>query len=204
MMLMSTAVQIEVLALTGLAAACGAVIGLERERSGKAAGLRTHILVAASSAMATGAGTAVVGTGDPTRVLHGVITGIGFLGSGVIFRDTRQPGGTGHTSAAVVMLTAMIGAVCGLGAPVLAVGGTAFGFGTLWYARRLERRLSDHWDGRDRRRRRRDRRRNGITMRELRESEPIDLRDDARAGSDVPRNPRPNPRPVPRVDAPGP
>ena len=76
--------QLTVLALTGVAAMCGALIGLERERSGKAAGLRTHMLVAAASAMATGAGAAFAGDrGDPTRVLHGVITGIGFLGSGV-------------------------------------------------------------------------------------------------------------------------
>lgn len=195
-MLMSTAAQIEVLALTGLAAACGAAIGLERERSGKAAGLRTHILIAASSAMATGAGAAVVGSGDPTRVFHGVITGIGFLGSGVIFRDTQQPAGTGHTSAAAIMLTAMIGAVCGLGAPVLAVGGTAFAFATLWYARRVERRLNNHWGNRDLRRRRRERRRTGIAFRDLLESPAIDLRDQPRTLENETPNPRPKPRNV--------
>jgi putative Mg2+ transporter-C (MgtC) family protein len=108
-----------------------------------------------------------VGTGDPTRALRGVITGIGFLGSGVIFRDTHQPAGAGHTSAAVIMLTAMIGAVCGLGAPVLAVGGTAFALGTLWYARRVERRLNDHWENRDRRRQRRNRHRTGVSVHEF-------------------------------------
>lgn len=200
--MISTAAQLDVLGLTGLAAACGAAIGLERERSGKVAGLRTHILVSAASAMATGIGTVVVGGGDPTRVLHGVITGIGFLGTGVIFRDDRQP--SGITSAATIMLTAMIGGACGLGAPILAVGATSFALGTLWYARRVEHRLNDRWRRQDERRRRD--RRAGITMRQLRTLAPIDLRDEADAAADVAaspaprRDPRPNPRPRPRAD----
>lgn len=194
--MISTAAQLNVLGLTGLAAACGAAIGLERERSGKVAGLRTHILVSAASAMATGVGTVVVGGGDPTRVLHGVITGIGFLGTGVIFRDDRQP--SGITSAATIMLTAMIGGACGLGAPILAVGATSFALGTLWYARRVEHHLNDRWRRQDARRRRD--RRAGITMRQLRTLAPIDLRDDTEPVSspEPRRDPRPQPRPDPR------
>lgn len=132
--------QVLVLGLTGVAALFGAVIGLERERSGKAAGLRTHMLVASASALATGmGGLLVTSAGDPTRVLHGVITGIGFLGSGVIFRDRRDTAGL--TSAAVIMLTAMIGATCGLGAPLLAGGVTFFALATLRYVRWVERRF---------------------------------------------------------------
>lgn len=194
--MMSLAAQVQVLGFTGLGAACGAAIGMERERSGKAAGLRTHILVSAASAMATGAGAAVVGAhGDPTRVLHGVITGIGFLGSGVIFRDAKQQ--SGLTSAAAIMFTAMIGSVCGLGAPVLAIGATTFALVTLWYARRVEQGLNTRWETRSPRRSRRDRGRSGtgIAWRDAvaQMNGAIDLRD--AASHDV----RPNPRPQPRV-----
>lgn len=197
--MISTTTQIHVLLLTGLAAACGAAIGLERERSGKVAGLRTHILVSAASAMATGAGAAVVGThGDPTRILHGVITGIGFLGTGVIFRDDRQP--SGITSAATIMLTAMVGAACGIGAPILAIGATTFALVTLWYARRVECRLNERWERQDRRRHRA--RRQSMTMRDLRRLAPIDLRDEPDAS--IRPNPRPSPRPQVRTESPEP
>jgi len=70
-----------------LAAALGAGIGYERERQGKAAGLRTHILISTGSALFTLVSIyGFDGVADPSRVAAGVVAGIGFIGAGVIFR----------------------------------------------------------------------------------------------------------------------
>lgn len=108
-----------------IAAICGAAIGAERERAFKPAGARTHTLIAAAAALIVGIGEAVqtvVGTGDPTRALHAVITGIGFIGAGVIYtRATTQDIG-GITTAATILFTATIGVTVGLGAQVVGLG----------------------------------------------------------------------------------
>jgi len=106
-----------------IAALLGAITGLERELAGKRAGTRTHALVAVGSALAVGLGRLVLsdeGIGDSTRVLHGVITGVGFIGAGTILRsgDDRV---TGLTTAATVLCAAVIGSACALGAPLAAV-----------------------------------------------------------------------------------
>lgn len=115
--------QVSIALRVGLAAVLGAAVGWERERSGKTAGVRTHMLVSAASALAVGVGDLVVGkagSGDPTRTLHAVITGVGFLGAGLIFRERKGSQPSGVTSAATILLVAVIGATCGVGAPVLA------------------------------------------------------------------------------------
>ncbi len=102
----------------------GAVIGLEREWRGRAAGLRTHILVSLSSALLMLAAMAQVDWAfralpdenivtDPTRMAHGILTGIGFLCAGVIFRT----GFTVHglTTAASLWITSAIGVLFGAG-----------------------------------------------------------------------------------------
>jgi putative Mg2+ transporter-C (MgtC) family protein len=105
-----------------IAALLGAIVGLERELAGKRAGTRTHALVAVGSALAVGLGRIVLGedgTGDATRVLHGVITGVGFIGAGTILRSQGERI-TGLTTAATVLCAAVIGSACALGAPVVA------------------------------------------------------------------------------------
>lgn len=104
----------------GAAAACGFAIGLERELAGKRAGMRTHMLVAVAAALAVGLGrvTSADGGGDATRVLHGVVTGVGFIGAGAILSRRRGP--SGLTTAATILLVAVLGASCALGAPILA------------------------------------------------------------------------------------
>lgn len=110
----------------------GMLIGLEREMQGKPAGLRTHTLVCFASALLTLAaahqdqwildlspGTQVVS--DPTRMAHGILTGIGFLGAGVIFRE--GPSVHGLTTAASLWITAALGIVYGVGLFWLAVLG---------------------------------------------------------------------------------
>jgi len=104
----------------GAALLVGAVLGLNRELHGKPAGLRTHALVCLGAAVAT-----IVVLKSPNgllaadqnaigRVVQGILTGVGFLGAGVILRD---PAGhvTGLTTAATVWMCAVLGIVCGLG-----------------------------------------------------------------------------------------
>lgn len=98
----------------GVAVLCGGVVGLERQVRGKPAGIRTSILVCLGTAMYIHIGMRIQGTGDPTRVLGQVVTGIGFLGAGVIL--TRDGLVHGVTSASVVWMLAGIGAAIGLDA----------------------------------------------------------------------------------------
>src|SRR4249920_3873903 len=83
---------LEAIGRTGAAAGLGGLIGLERELDEKAAGLRTHMLVAIGAALFTMAGAYGFqdfsqGSVDPTRIAAQVVTGIGFLGAGIIFRQ---------------------------------------------------------------------------------------------------------------------
>jgi putative Mg2+ transporter-C (MgtC) family protein len=119
--------QLVIVARTGLGALCGLLIGLERQLAHKIVGLRTHMLVAAAAALATGMGELLFtesGAGDPTRMLHAVVTGVGFIGAGAIFRSSS--GTKGLTTAATLFVAAVLGAISGLGAPVLAGAATVF------------------------------------------------------------------------------
>jgi putative Mg2+ transporter-C (MgtC) family protein len=98
----------------GTALFCGAAIGIERQLRGKAAGVRTSILVCLGTEVFVALGASVVGPNvDPTRVLGQVITGIGFLGAGVIL--AREGRLLGVTSASVIWMLAALGSLCGLG-----------------------------------------------------------------------------------------
>lgn len=93
---------------------CGGAIGLERQLRGKAAGIRTSILVCAGTMLFVTMGEAFPSARtDPSRVLGQVITGIGFLGAGVILVSDGRI--LGVTSAAVIWVLAGIGAMVGLG-----------------------------------------------------------------------------------------
>jgi len=98
----------------GTAIACGGAIGTERQLRGKAAGVRTSILICVGTELFVSLGSAFPGTSaDPTRVLGQVITGIGFLGAGVILaKDNRI---LGVTSASVIWLLAALGGLIGFG-----------------------------------------------------------------------------------------
>lgn len=106
--------------LVRLAAATfvGAILGLNRELHGKAAGLRTYALVTLGAAIAgtmtLQPGGAIPDTASVGRVIQGVLTGIGFLGAGVILRDVKGHV-TGLTTAATIWVCAALGMVCGLG-----------------------------------------------------------------------------------------
>jgi putative Mg2+ transporter-C (MgtC) family protein len=98
----------------GVAFLCGTIIGLERQVRGKPAGVRTSILVCVSTTVfiELGAQFAAEG-GDPTRVLGQLVTGVGFLGAGVMMSHDGTVSGV--TTAAVIWILAAIGATIGLG-----------------------------------------------------------------------------------------
>lgn len=99
-----------------LAALLGGVLGYERENRGKAAGIRTHMLVAMGAALFVlvpqQAGMTVP---DLSRVIQGIVAGIGFLGAGAIVKHRSEDDVRGLTTAAGVWMTAAIGIACGLG-----------------------------------------------------------------------------------------
>ncbi|MER7074156.1 MgtC/SapB family protein [Terrabacter sp. NPDC000476] len=141
----STTTWAELVLLT-MAFALSATIGLERNRRLKSAGLRTHTLVGVGSAVFTlvsahgfagaAGATALV---DPSRIAAQIVSGIGFLGAGVIF--VRRGSVSGLTTAASIWLTAAVGMACGAGMPVLALLGTVFHLLTVTALGRLGRRV---------------------------------------------------------------
>jgi putative Mg2+ transporter-C (MgtC) family protein len=109
-----------------VAAVLGGFLGYERERAGKAAGLRTHMLVALGAALFVfipqQAGVSAV---DLTRVLQGLTAGVGFLGAGAILKKADGGEVEGLTTAAGIWLTAAIGTAAGMGREATAVLSTA-------------------------------------------------------------------------------
>lgn len=99
-----------------IAAALGGALGYEREQKGRSAGMRTHMLVALGAALFVLVPTlAGVTNSDLTRVLQGIVAGVGFLGAGTIIRVKEQGEVHGLTTAAGIWLTAAIGMAAGMG-----------------------------------------------------------------------------------------
>jgi len=94
---------------------CGLIIGWERELKNKVAGIRTHIIVCASACIFTIIGIVLANKYiiDPTRIIGQIVTGVGFLGGGIIFMQKDKI--TGVTSAAFIWLIASLGVLCGIG-----------------------------------------------------------------------------------------
>lgn len=115
-----------------LAAVLGGMLGLQRERNGKEAGIRTHMLVAAGSALFV---LVPLQSGmDPdsvSRVLQGLLAGIGFLCAGTILKLQDEEHVRGLTTAAGIWMTAAIGMACGLGREMTAVLSTLLVLGIL-------------------------------------------------------------------------
>jgi len=130
-----------------LAALAGGLIGLERSHHGRPAGFRTHTLVCLSSALLMVLGVfqwqltlhAPIETirVDPTRMAQGIMTGIGFLGAGVIFKERLSV--RGLTTAASIWVTASIGVVIGMGLYYAAFLATLLTLGVLSLFRWIER-----------------------------------------------------------------
>lgn len=130
-----------------IAMVVGGLIGFDRERQDKPAGLRTHMLVSLGAATFTLLGFEVgahlsprTGEGfDPTRVLQGVVGGIGFLGAGAIIKSGGHVSGV--TTAASVWVAGALGAAAGVGAYVLAGISTLMAFAILVVLGKLERKI---------------------------------------------------------------
>lgn len=105
----------------------GAAVGFQRERAGKPAGLRTHILVTLGTAVfvlaCSGVGMSLDGL---SRVIQGIVTGIGFIGAGSILKLSEERDIQGLTTAAGIWMTAAIGVAVGLGSLGVAVLSTVF------------------------------------------------------------------------------
>lgn len=94
----------------------GAVIGFEREKAGKAAGLRTHILVTLGTCVFVLAGLGYGMNSDGlSRVIQGIVTGIGFIGAGSILKLNTERDIRGLTTSAGIWIAAAIGVAVGLG-----------------------------------------------------------------------------------------
>jgi putative Mg2+ transporter-C (MgtC) family protein len=130
----------------------GGIIGLERSYHGRPAGFRTHTLVCLASSLLMlvmlfqakwlpGVPAETIRT-DPTRMAQGIMTGIGFLGAGVIFKEGLTV--RGLTTAASIWMTAAIGVLFGIGFYFPAVFCTLLTIGVLSAFRRIERWLPSH------------------------------------------------------------
>lgn len=105
-----------------MAAVLGGLLGLERERRGRAAGLKTHMLVAMGSALFVLAPLqAGIELGDVTRVMQGIVSGIGFLGAGAIIKLNKGERVEGVTTAAGIWMTSAIGMAAGMGLEIAAL-----------------------------------------------------------------------------------
>ena len=131
----------------------GGIIGLERSYHGRPAGFRTHALVCMASSLLMlvtlyqwkwlpGVPMDTVRT-DPTRLAQGIMTGLGFLGAGVIFKEGFTV--RGLTTAASIWTTAAIGVLIGVGFYLPATLGTVLTIGTLSFFRWIEARLPAHF-----------------------------------------------------------
>ena len=110
--------QLTIIVRVAVVAVLAGLIGWERDRAGKAAGTRTMALVGISATLIVAIGEVLntsMNLGDPTRALHAVVTGIGFLGAGLIFTTGKSNEIQGVTTSATVFTTACMGIAVGLG-----------------------------------------------------------------------------------------
>ncbi len=136
----------ELLLRLGSAALIGLLLGLDRELTGKEAGLRTHALVALSSAMIMVSSLMLTAqlshpgfSPDPLRAIQGLSQAIGFIAAGVIF--VRGSDVVNMTTAANIWIVAAIGIACGAGQYRLVLVGAGLAFALLTVLRLLERYL---------------------------------------------------------------
>lgn len=114
--------EIEIIARLFLALICSAVIGFERESAQKEAGFRTHILVGVGAAIFTIVSIIGFEGGDESRVAAQIVTGVGFLGAGAIFKEGATV--KGLTTAAGLWVVAAVGMAAGSGSVTVAITGT--------------------------------------------------------------------------------
>jgi putative Mg2+ transporter-C (MgtC) family protein len=125
-----------------VSAILGAVVGIQREQTGKPAGLRTHMLVALGATLFVLVPVELSAGADAvSRAIQGVATGIGFIGGGAILKLSAEREVRGLTSAAVIWMTAAAGVAVGLGELVMAAIGIFFTWIILAFVGRVERKI---------------------------------------------------------------
>jgi len=150
--------QLVVLLSTAYAMLLGGVIGFERELKDRPAGFRTHMLVAGAAALLVGLGDLIANHFsaqhseqilriDPIRLIEAVVTAVGFLGAGAIFRRAGGNGIAGLTTAASLLMVATIGIAAGLHAQMLALGATLITLAVLVILAWVERRAGTRRPG---------------------------------------------------------
>ncbi len=128
-----------------LAAILGLILGVGRERLRKTAGMRTHMVVCMGAAIfALGPILWGMGNDGISRVIQGVVQGIGFLGAGAIIKFSNTTEVKGLTTAASTWLAAAVGVACGLGLLWLALLGTLFAWVVLVPLGAVEKRYQQH------------------------------------------------------------
>ena len=121
----------------------GALLGYDRERRDSAAGLRTHMLVALGAALfVIVCEQAGMDHADLSRIIQGVVAGIGFLGAGAIIKLNEKEQVKGLTTAATIWATAAIGIAAGMGYEATAVFSTLLALVILALLLRVERRIA--------------------------------------------------------------
>jgi len=118
---MATISELELIWRLVLATLLGFLIGLERELAGRPAGVRTHALAALGAATFALISVEAFPGSDPARVAAGVVTGLGFLGAGMIMKDGGHPGVQGLTTAAGIWAVGAVGLAVGSGLYLLGV-----------------------------------------------------------------------------------
>ena len=150
--------QLGVLLSTAYAMLLGGVVGFERELKDRPAGFRTHMLVAGAAALLVGLGDLIAEHFtalhsdqllriDPIRLIEAVVTAVGFLGAGAIFRRAGGNSVAGLTTAASLLMVATIGIAAGLHAQVLALGATLITLAVLVILAWVERRAGTREQG---------------------------------------------------------
>ncbi|QUS39401.1 MgtC/SapB family protein [Tardiphaga alba] len=140
----------EIILRLGIAALAGGAVGLNRDLHGKPVGVRTLALVSLATAMLTTLADPLHQGGFTdagSRIVQGIVTGIGFLGAGVIFHAEKHFRIRGLTSAACVWLTACIGIMCGAGHWRLVIVSLAITFAVLLLGGKIERALHRAFGG---------------------------------------------------------
>jgi putative Mg2+ transporter-C (MgtC) family protein len=145
--------QLEILVEVSIALVLGGVIGLERESADKPAGFRTQMMVSGAAALIVGLASVLLTDfqrtnsspiqHDPIRVIEAIVTAVGFLGAGTIFRRSSSDHVEGLTTAASLLMSAGVGIAVALDQLVLAVGVTLLSLIVLWGLRVIEDRVEE-------------------------------------------------------------
>ena len=142
LILITTSLHVWMLIRLLMAVLLGLLIGYERERQGKPAGLRTHAMVALGAALFTVVSLYGFGEGaDKSRVAAMIVSGIGFLGAGAILHE--RGGVQGLTTAASLWVTAAIGIAVGVGMMLMSLATAALVFAVLRFAPKVRPRAQE-------------------------------------------------------------